>query len=80
MRTLRLVLAVASVVLPAGAALTPLLLEAVRSGPTVGLMIVSLRLLARLARVLSLFRPRATAARARPTHGAMLMVPVLHIP
>ena len=54
MRTLRPVLAVAPVVLPAGAALTPLLLEAVPSGFTVGLMIVSLRLLARLARVFPL--------------------------
>ena len=54
MRTLRLVLAAALVVLPAEAALTPLLLEAVPSGLTVGLMIVSLRLLARLAGVFPL--------------------------
>ena len=57
MRTLRLVLAAAPVVRPAGAALTPLLLEAVPSGFTVGLMVVSLRLLARLARVFPLSLP-----------------------
>ena len=57
MRTLRLVLAGAPVVRPAGAALTPLLLEALPSGFTVGLVVVSLRLLARLARVFPLSLP-----------------------